>query len=182
LSPITVSAGAPAASEQFGGDVAFVAFGRGHRERAWGAIDGEQAVQAEAPDVAAVAAAVPVVGGVGELGPADGLDRAGALNWGAVDDQQIVLPARAVAGKLGDMSLIRAGADRVSMTACASARSCSCSLPGSRDGICRGSWAARRRRRIDACRNGSAQARGRRCIASCCAGSMLPDGSTGRRR
>jgi hypothetical protein len=105
LSPITVSAGAPAASEQFGGDVAFVAFGRGQRERAWGAIDGEQAVQAEAPEVAAVTAAVPVVGGVCELGPADGLDRAGAFNWGGVDDQQIVLPARAVAGKLGDQRL-----------------------------------------------------------------------------
>src|SRR5215212_1840736 len=50
-----LAAGAAAAGEHFVGDVAFVALGRRERERAWRAVEREQAVQPEAPEVAAVA-------------------------------------------------------------------------------------------------------------------------------
>ena len=43
--------------------------------------------------------AIPVVGGIGERGAFDGLAAAGALHWGRVDEQQIVLVAGALAGK-----------------------------------------------------------------------------------
>src|SRR5215210_4972541 len=87
--------GALAAVDEIQADIAFVDLGAGECDRAWGAIEREQPVQPEAPKEAAVAAAVPVVGGVGELAAADGFHRASALDRGGVDDQQVVIEARA---------------------------------------------------------------------------------------
>src|SRR5437773_2711222 len=61
------------------------------------AFEGEQAVQAEAPEVAAVACAVAVVGGVGELAAAGRLEAARALDRGRVDQHEVVVEARAFA-------------------------------------------------------------------------------------
>src|SRR5437899_119951 len=58
--------GAVAALKEGEADVALGRLGRGEHERAWRAVEREQAVQPEAPEVAAVAGAVAVVGGVGE--------------------------------------------------------------------------------------------------------------------
>src|SRR5215217_945286 len=55
-------AGARDTVDELQADVAFVALGRGECDRAWGAVKGEQAMQPEAPEVAAVAAAVAVIG------------------------------------------------------------------------------------------------------------------------
>src|SRR5215211_4483024 len=68
-------AGARAAVDQVQADIAFVGLGAGERDRAWGAVEREQAVQAEPPEEAAVAAAIPVVGGVGEPAAAHRLNR-----------------------------------------------------------------------------------------------------------
>src|ERR1700758_5310092 len=54
--------GSRAAVEQGEAGVAFGGLGRGESERAWGAVEREQAVQPEAPEVAAVAFGVAVVG------------------------------------------------------------------------------------------------------------------------
>src|SRR5215213_4076377 len=94
--------GAPAAVDEVQADIAFVDLGAGERDRAWGAIQREQAVQSEPPKEAAVAAAVPVVGGVGELAAADGFHRASALDRGGVNDQQVVIKAGAHPRELAD--------------------------------------------------------------------------------
>ncbi len=57
-----------AACEEGESDFAFVAFGRGERERSWGAVGGEDRVQPEAPEVAGVRGAVSVVGSVARAG------------------------------------------------------------------------------------------------------------------
>src|SRR4051795_12835291 len=93
------------ALDEFQADVAFVAFGAGQRDRARGAVKGEQAVQPKAPEKAAVAAAVAVVGGVGERTAAHRLDAARTLHRGRVDDQQVVIEARAEFGELPDQRL-----------------------------------------------------------------------------
>jgi hypothetical protein len=79
--------------------------GAGERDRAWGAIQREQAVQAKAPEGAAVAAAIPVVGGIAQSAAADGLHRARALDRGGVHDEQIVIKARAQSCELADQRL-----------------------------------------------------------------------------
>jgi hypothetical protein len=66
-------------------------------ERAWCAIGSEQAVQAKAPEVAAVAGAVAVIGGVGELAAFGRLDRAGTFDRRRVDEQQVVVETGTVA-------------------------------------------------------------------------------------
>ena len=81
-------AGRVGAGEQGEADLALVCFRRGELERARGAVQREQTVQAEAPEVAAVGGAVAVVGGVGELAAAGRLDRAGALDRGRVDQER----------------------------------------------------------------------------------------------
>src|SRR3954467_11644362 len=68
--------GAVAALQQGEADIAFGGLGRGQHQGAWGAIEREEAVQAEAPEVAAVACAVAVVGRVGELAAPGCLDAA----------------------------------------------------------------------------------------------------------
>src|SRR4029077_11771707 len=73
---------AVAALQQREADIAFGRLGRGQKERARGAVEGEQAVQPEAPEVAGVAGAVAVVGRVGELAAARRLDASSALDRG----------------------------------------------------------------------------------------------------
>src|SRR5579864_381287 len=80
-----------ATGKQFESDFALVAFGRGERERPRGAVWGEDRVEPEAPEVAGVRGAIPVVGSISEGGALDGLPAPGALNRGRVDQQQIVL-------------------------------------------------------------------------------------------
>src|SRR6185369_6565047 len=94
-------AGALQALDQAQADLALVSLGAGQRDRPRGAIEREEAVQPEAPEVAAVAAAVPVVGRVGELAAANRFDRARALNWGRIDDEQIVVEAWAQPREVG---------------------------------------------------------------------------------
>src|SRR6266545_6877284 len=105
---------AGAARDQLQADVLLVDLRRGQREGARGAVHREQRVQPEAVEVAAVAGAEPVVGGVtegvGETGLSAALDRlarARALDRGAVYEQHVVRRARAVAGELGDQRLDR---------------------------------------------------------------------------
>src|SRR5436190_3108103 len=92
-------AGALAAGEQCQADVALGGLRRGEHQRARGAVEREQAVQAEAPEVAAVAGAVAEVGGVCELAAPGRLDAAGALDRGRVNQHQVVVEAGAVASE-----------------------------------------------------------------------------------
>src|SRR3954447_22678251 len=64
------------AGEHVQADLTFAGLWAGEREGAWRAVQREQAVQAKAPEVPAVAGAPAVVGGVGERAAARGLDRA----------------------------------------------------------------------------------------------------------
>src|SRR5436309_4598228 len=86
-----LAAVALAASEQPQRDLALIALGRGQRECSGRAVEGKDGVQAKAPEVAAVAAAVAVVGGVGQGRALDGLAASGALHRGGVDEQQIIV-------------------------------------------------------------------------------------------
>src|SRR5947209_10148640 len=90
------------APQQRQADLALADLRAGQLERPRGAVGGEQRVQAKTPEEAAVAGAVAVVGGVGERRAAGRLERAGAFDRGRVDQQQILLPARTVAGELRD--------------------------------------------------------------------------------
>src|SRR5215212_1666763 len=101
-----------AAGDHLQADELLVELRGGERQRPWGAVGGEQGVQAEPEEVAAVAGAVAVVGGVGErVGEAglpaalDGFARAGALNRGGVDQQQIVKEAGTLAREMCDQRL-----------------------------------------------------------------------------
>jgi len=64
-------------------------------------------MEAEAPEVAAVACAVAVVGRVGELAAPGCFDAAGALDRGRVDEHQVVVEAGAVAREHRDQLLDR---------------------------------------------------------------------------
>src|SRR5476649_829495 len=85
-----------AALEQGQADVAFGHFWRGQHQRAWRPVEREQAVQAEAPEKAAVACAPAVVGGVGELAAPGRLEAAGAFDRGRIDQDEIVVETGAV--------------------------------------------------------------------------------------
>jgi hypothetical protein len=107
-------AAASDACEQFERDVSFAVLGAGQRQRPGGAVAGEQGVQPEAVEVAAVAGAVAVVSGVGEgviqAAGAAAFDRfsgAAALDGGAVDEQQVVVITEAVTRELVDQRLDR---------------------------------------------------------------------------
>src|SRR5579859_54874 len=100
-------AGSLAALKQGQADVAFGGLGRGEQQRAWRAVQGEEAVEAETPEVAAVACAVAVVGGVAELAAPGRLDAAGALDRGRIDQHQVVVEAGAVAREHRDQPLDR---------------------------------------------------------------------------
>ena len=88
-------------------DVAFVRLsGWSAIYRSGGAVQGAEGVQPKAVELAAVAGAVAVVGGVAEgvieAGGAGALDRlagAGALHRGGVDQQQVVFPAWAMGAR-----------------------------------------------------------------------------------
>src|SRR5579859_4276525 len=86
-----------AAFEQGQADVSFGRLRRGEHERPGGAVECEQAVQSEAPEVAAVACAVAVVGRISELAATGRLDAAGALDRRRIDQHQVVIEAGAVA-------------------------------------------------------------------------------------
>ena len=73
-------AGARQALDQLQTDLALVGLRGGERDRAWGSVKREESVQSEAPEVATVAAAVPVVGRVAQRAATDRLDRARALD------------------------------------------------------------------------------------------------------
>src|ERR1700681_3236394 len=88
---------AVAACEQFESDLAFVAFWRGERQCSGGAVERDQCVQPETPEVAGVGRAPTVVGGVCELRAFDRLAAAGALDRGRGDQEQIVGVAWALA-------------------------------------------------------------------------------------
>src|SRR5579862_21429 len=96
-------------AQQRQADVAFVGFGGGELERPGCAVECEQAVQTEAPEVAAVAGAVAVVGGVGELAAPRRFDRAGALDRGRVDQQQVVVETGTVASEHANQRFDRVG-------------------------------------------------------------------------
>src|SRR5680860_186375 len=68
-------------------DLALIALGAAERERPRGAVGGEDGVQPKAPEVAAVAGAVAVVGGIGQSRAAHRLAAAGALHPGGVRPQ-----------------------------------------------------------------------------------------------
>jgi hypothetical protein len=88
-------------------DLALAGLGTGQRQRAWCAVGREQSVQAKAPEEPAVAGAVAVVGGVCQRASTHRLDRAPALDRGAVDDRQIVIETGAVTRELHDQRLDR---------------------------------------------------------------------------
>src|SRR5919106_4570949 len=105
-----------AAGDQLPADELLVDLRRGQSERSWGAVGGEPGVQAKPEEVAAVAGAVAVVGGVGErVGEAglpaalDRFARAGALHRGGVNQQQIVEESGALAREVRDQRLDLAG-------------------------------------------------------------------------
>src|SRR5271154_6052764 len=100
---------AAGAQQQLEGDVALIAFGRGHRDRSGRTVRGEDRVQPEAPEEPAVAAAIPIVGGIPERGALDRLAATRTLNRGRVDEQQIVIEARALAGEHAHQPLKRVG-------------------------------------------------------------------------
>jgi len=108
LSPTTISilAGLSfAARDQLQADGLLVDLRGGQRQRAWGAVQREQGVQPEAPEEAAVAGAVAVVGCIAQRGAAGRFDAARALHRGGVDQHQLVVEAGAVARELGDQRL-----------------------------------------------------------------------------
>src|SRR5579875_686661 len=97
-----------ATGDELQANLALVDLRRGQRQSPRGAVGREQGVQAKAEEVAAVACAVAVVGGVrqrdGETRvPAalDGLAGAGTLHRSEVDQQQIIEEAGALAGEMG---------------------------------------------------------------------------------
>jgi hypothetical protein len=101
-----------AARDHLHADEFLVDLGRGQRERARRAVEGEQSVQPEAPEEAAVTGAVAVVGGVGESvsetglpATLDRLKRSGTLDRRGVHEQQLVVEAGTVARKLADQRL-----------------------------------------------------------------------------
>src|SRR4051794_19418114 len=94
-----LAAAALAALKQDERDVALVDLGRGEFQRARGAVGREDRVQPKAPEIARMRAAPAVVGGIAQRRALDRFAAAGALDRGAVDEQQIVLEARAVAGE-----------------------------------------------------------------------------------
>src|SRR5215211_807674 len=85
--------------QQLEGDLAFGPVGWLEGERSRGAVGGEHAVQAHAPEETAVRAAVAVAAGVGELGAAGGLERAAALDRRRVEQHEVVVEAGALAGE-----------------------------------------------------------------------------------
>src|ERR1700685_378313 len=91
-----LSAVAPTTLEELQGDLALVALGGCQGERPGCAVGGEDRVQPETPEEPGMAGAIPVVGGISELGTLDRLAAAGAFHRGRVDEQQIVVESGAL--------------------------------------------------------------------------------------
>jgi hypothetical protein len=100
---------AAAALKELQRDLALALLGGRQGERSWCPVGREDRVQPEAPEQAGMARAIPVVSGVSELGALDGLAASGTLHRGAVDEQQIVVEAGALAGEDLDQPLQRLG-------------------------------------------------------------------------
>src|SRR5690606_25263637 len=86
---------APEAPEQLQGDLALAAGRIGEREGTRRAVGSGEQVAAEAPVPARVAAAVAVAGGIGELRAFGRLAALGAGHRGRVDEQEVIVEARA---------------------------------------------------------------------------------------
>src|SRR5271155_4217675 len=95
------------ARQELEGDLALIAFGRGHRESSGGPVGGEDRVQPKTPEEPAVTRAIPIVSGVAERRALDRLTASGALDRGGVDEQQIVIEARALRGEAPHQPLQR---------------------------------------------------------------------------
>src|SRR5512144_3298076 len=98
-----------AARDQLQADELLVDLWGGQRERPGGAVGRKQRVQPKAPEEAAVAGAVAVVGGVGErvgetggAAALDGLARARALDRRGIDEQHVVEEARTLTREPSD--------------------------------------------------------------------------------
>jgi hypothetical protein len=89
--------GSRAPFEQRDADIALADLQGGIRQRAWSAVQCEQAAQAQAPELTAVARAVAGVGRVSELAAAGRLDTSRARHRRRVDQDEIVAITRRLA-------------------------------------------------------------------------------------
>ena len=80
-------------------DLALVGLGTGQGEGDRQPVQGADQVQAQPPEVAAVAGAVAVLGPAGQLGAVDGLGGPAAFHRGGVTDPHVVGPQRGVTGQ-----------------------------------------------------------------------------------
>src|SRR6266536_1667712 len=90
-------------------DLPFVGLGAGKREADRQAVQRADQVQAQPPEVAAVAGAVAVFGPSGQLGAVGGLGRPAALHGGGVAYPHVIGPPGRVAGQHADGPLEQAG-------------------------------------------------------------------------
>src|SRR5450759_5057432 len=102
-------AAAAAAPQELKADLAFVTLRRGQGERPGRTVGGGQQVQAQAPEPARVGSAVAVAGELPEGRALGRLAAAATLHRGRVDEQQIVVVARALRGEVGEQPLDGAG-------------------------------------------------------------------------
>ena len=79
--------------------LALVGLGAGQGETDGQAVQGAQQVQAQSPEVAGVAGAVPVLGPSGQVRAADGLLGPAALDRGGIDHPHVIGPQAGVAGQ-----------------------------------------------------------------------------------
>src|ERR1700682_3327710 len=111
--PLVAEQGLPAsaagAGEQLQGNLALVAFGRGDCERPGRPVGREDRVHPETPEEARVARAISIVGGVGKRRALDRLAAASALERSRVNQQKVVVEARALGRKDLHQPLQRVG-------------------------------------------------------------------------
>jgi len=105
-----LAAVAPAAREQLQRDASLVGLGRRERDRAWCAVGREDGVQSKSPEVSAVTGTPAVIRCVAQRGATDRFAALRARDGRAVDEQQIVVKARALAGEDAEQPLQRVDA------------------------------------------------------------------------
>lgn len=88
-----------AALEEFDPDLSFVFFGRGDFKGPGSTVSGEDGMQPDAPEVAGVRSAVPVVTDVRKCGAKRRIPASTALDRGGVDKQEIVVETGALLAK-----------------------------------------------------------------------------------
>ena len=88
-------------------DVAFAMVSRRQDRRSGGAVGGGQQVQSHPPKPPAVAAAVPIAARVGQLRTPDSLNRSSALHRRGVQQDQVIVIARALVGEDADQPFDR---------------------------------------------------------------------------